>query len=814
MRGDVLDELRLTFRLFGRQPLFTAIALATLAVGIGATTAVSGAAKALLLRAPGGLDQPDRVVEIGRTSRNGGFDSFSYLELQDMQAATGPLEAVAGWRQASLSMSTPTGGRRVEAMLVSQQYFGVMGVEPARGRFFTAEEDRRPGRAVAVVSQRFWQTRLSGAPNVVGATVVLNRQPFTIVGIMPDAFRGHYPFMPPDLYLPLSMMPVASPGFDEFDQRNASWLIAVGRLAPGATREAANDALRALFARLGETYPELYGEGRRFARVSPIRMVPTPLRTAAAAFIGLLGGLVALVLVITAANVGGMLLARAAGREREVAIRLALGAGRGRIVRQLLVEAGALFVIGGAAGVVLAWWSTGLISTLQLPGEAAFQLDLRPDASVLTFGLAVALGTGLLFGLAPALQAARSSVAATLKNEGSRVTTRPGRTRRLFVTAQVALSLALLVSAGLFLRSLQRAAAIPTGFDPEGVRLISYDLSIDGYDEERGRAFNERLLAAVRALPGVSSAGVAIDLPLDLSSNGRPVYPAAWADRGEAAGLSSDFNIVSDGYTAAVGIRVLRGRSFTASDRATTERVALVSRSFAERVWPDRDPIGQRLGFNRGEADVTVVGVVADVKNQTLSESATPMIYTPVSQLYRSDLTLVVRSMSPAAEVTDAMRRTMLSLDPQLSLTPAQSLEEFTKLGALPQRIAAALTSSLGILAMLLCGLGLYGVIAFQVAQRTREIGVRMALGARSRDVSRLVVRRAVGLALPGAALGLAAGAAIGRLAQSFLLGVAPLDPVSLLAATGALLAVVGLAALVPAVRAAAVEPVRALRAE
>jgi predicted permease len=812
----LVRDLSHAVRILRKRPLFTMVAALSIAIGIGASTAVFSVVNALLLKSPAGIGDPAGAVEIGRTTGGRGFDTFSYPELLDMREQVPALEHVAGWRMQPLSHSVGDRGSRVAGLLVSHNYFDAMAVAPARGRVFTAEEDRTPGaHPVAVVSHAFWQDQLGGDPDVLGTTLTLNRRDFTVIGVAPAEFRGHTIGFPPDVYLPLTMMPVASPGFDAFANRNASWVLAVGSLAQGATIEQADAAVKALFARQPDRPADVRNE--RSASVIQLGPVPGGGRGPVTAFLGLIGALIGFVLLITCANVAGMLLARAAAREREIAIRLAIGSGRARLVRQLVVESTVLFLLGGAGGVMLAVWITGLLSSVQLtvPREAvSLGLDVRPDLAVLATGLVLALVTGIAFGLAPAVQATRPDLVAAIRNEAARRGSRGGRLRRAFVTGQVALSLVLLLAAGLFLRSLGRAASMPTGFDGTGVGLVSFDVSIDGYDEARGHVFARSLLDAVRAQPGIAAAALAIDMPLDLSKNESQVHPDGYASPDGRSGVQASFNFVTSGYFETLRIPVLRGRAIDDRDREGAEPVAVLSRTLAERAFPGQDAIGKRLSFSGETALRTVVGIAEDVKNQTLMEAPDPMVYLPHAQSYRPELMLLVRGDEFGAAVVDGIRTGLRQVDPNLSVTPIQSLDSVTSIGTLPQRIAAFVTTGLGVLALLLSALGVYGVIAYHVAQRTREIGVRIALGARRTDVVRLILGGGLRLAGPGLLIGLVAGIALSRLIRGFILGVAPVDPLTFAAVPAVLLIAVALASWLPARRASAIEPTVALRSD
>ncbi|HSM59187.1 MAG TPA: ABC transporter permease, partial [Longimicrobiales bacterium] len=518
----LLADLRQAVRQIRLRPLFAIVAAGSLAIGVGANTAVFNAVSAVLLRPVPGVSEPDRVVELGRTSQGRGFDTFAYPEYEDMKASVPALERIAAFTFEIFSLNRGGEGERITGMHVSPSYFDVMGVRPASGRFFLSEEDAPGSRpAVVVLGHAFWRDRLGGEA-LPGSTVHVNRVPFTVVGIAPEQFHGHTIGFRPDVYLPMRAIPLVENGLDEFDARGASWHMAVGKLAAGATVAGAQAQVTALFERLAREHPET--SRNRGARVVELGLVPGAGRGGVAAFLGVLMGMVGLILAVTCANVAGMFVARAATREREIAVRLALGAGRGRLVRQLLTEALLVFAIGGGLGTVVGIWLVGLAPIDRLPLPIPVHVDLTPDLRVLLFALGATLGTGVLFGLLPALQATRLDLVPSLKDDGS---TRggAGRLRRVFVAGQVGLSLVLLVAAGLFVRSLQRAATVATGFDPTDAYMTMVDLSVEGYEADEGVVFQRSLVERLRELPGEEGVALATDLPLDLSSSGTVSWP-------------------------------------------------------------------------------------------------------------------------------------------------------------------------------------------------------------------------------------------------------------------------------------------------
>ncbi len=806
----ILSSFRVAARTLTKRPAFTAVAVASIALGVGFNTAIFSAANALLLRPVPGVRDPDRVVEVGRTRRGEGFDTFGYPEFVAFRDHARTLDAVGAWTTRPLSFGGRDGGERVSGMAVSPGYFRALKARAERGRLFGDDEGARAAAAVAVVSHAFWRDRLGGDPAAIGSTIEINRQRVTVVGVTEPGFSGHLPMLRTDVWLPITRSDLANPNFDNgiFDRRGSSWLMVLARLASGATVSRADAEVGSIMAGLAEAFPESNGD--RGGHVIALGPIPGAGRPMIRAFLGVLLALVSLILLTAAANVAGMLLASTAAREKEIAVRLALGAGRRRIVAQLLAESLLLFAAGGVAGFALAWWGTSLLTRLPLPSPQPILLDLRPDGGVLAYALAVALATGLLFGLLPALQSTRPDLVAALRDGGG-AGLRRSALRRGFAAAQVGVCLVLLAAAGLFLRSLQHAGRVDAHFRPDGVEVASLDLALDGYNEETGPVFQRALLRQLRSTPGVDGAALAIDLPMDLSANGSPVWPEGWQDP-DGRGLGADFNVVSPGYFETLRIPVLRGRAFSDADREGAPPAVVVNAALARAVWGDDDPVGRRLRFGGPEAELrTVVGVVPDVKNQTLGETVSPIAYLPLAQYYRSEVYVLLHGRRTDAA---ALRRAVLAADPKLSLGQVQPLEAVSGVGLLPQRLAATLATALGALALFLAILGVYGVVSFSVARRRRELGIRSAVGASAAELVRLVVSSGLRAAAPGLAVGLLAALAVGRLARGFLFGISPLDPVTYLAVAAVLMLAVLVASWIPARRAARLDPVESLRSE
>lgn len=806
------QDARYALRALGRSPLFTITAILSLAIGTGATTAIFTLVNALLLRPPPGIGAPERLVDVGRTRRGQGFDNMSYPNYADYRDRNTTLAGLAAMQvePRSLSLAGPGGGQAVRGAVVTGNFFDVLQARPAVGRFFLPEEDRVPGaHAVAVLSHRFWQERLGGDAAVVGRTVVLNGSPFTVVGVAAEDFQGPS-VIAPDLWVPMMSTTLVGGGTEMFEERRIVWLVAIGRLKPDVSVNAVQAELSGIARQLEQAYPE--SNEAQGVRVLPSSAFPGFLRTVVRAFLGLLFAVTMLVLLIASTNVAGMLLARAAGRRREIAVRLAIGASRARLLRQLLTESLLLFVAAGAAGVVVAHWMVaGLLALIpRLPVPVVFEPTI--DWRVLGFALAVSLGAGLLAGLAPALQSTRPALVPALKSDASGGRGGRLRLRSGLLVAQMALSMLLLVGAGLFLRALVHARDIDPGFDPRGVELASLDLQLSRHTDSTGRQFAATLLERARAIPGVQHATLSTALPLDGGGLGLgPIDVAGRTPPDAERGWEADWNVVAPGYFDVMRLPLVRGRDVADADQAGTPDVAVINETLAGWLFPGEDAVGRT--FRNGERTVTVVGVARDAKYRSLGEPPRGMVYVPLAQRYMGRTTLLVRT-APGVRVATPVRRLLAELDPSLPILNQTTLVEYTAMSLFPQRVALWVAGSLGVVALLLAVLGIYGVTAYAVTQRTRELGIRIALGAQRARVQRLVLRQGVLLAGAGVLVGLAAAAAVTRLLAGLLYGIAPTDPVAFGSAALLLVLAAAAASWFPARRAAGVDPMVALRSE
>jgi predicted permease len=810
---SLIKDIRYGIRGLLKRPGFTLVAVITLAVGIGANTTIFSVVNSLLLKPPAGVTQTSRLVDVHMTAASGSsFHSFSYPDYQYYRDQNKVFSGLVSSTAMPLSLNAGV-PERIFGMVVSGNYFDVLGTHPAYGRFFLPEEDRTPGtHAVVVLSYDLWQQRFGADAKVVGKTVALNSQPFTVIGVAPEGFKGTWAGLQPAAWVPLMMQNRLRPGFELLD-RGTRGLEIIGRLRDGVTLDQARSEMSRLANQLSSTYPDTnQGTG---VDLRPASTVPGQMRGALIGFMAILMAIVGLVLLIACANVGSMTLARASSRSKEMAIRLAVGAGRFRIMRQLLIESLLLFLIGGAAGVMLAVWATRLLLSFKFSADVPISLDLGIDVRVLLFTLGTSLVTGLVFGLAPALQASRHDVVTALNNDSSRGTHR-SRTRSIFVTAQIAISLVLLVTAGLFLRSLRNASTIDLGLNPEGVETVTFDLGTQGYADVKGKEFYRQLMERVSSLPGVRDASLARMVPLNGSNMKVDVNLPGREPKPGERGLLVGMNVVDAGYFKTLQIPMLHGRTFSEGDQQGAPRVAVINETLARRFYPGADvssSVGQ--SFSLGNGPIQIVGVVKDGKYDTLGEDPQPFIYRPFSQSYSGEMTLHVRtSAADAGNVLAAVRREAGALDRDVPLLNVMTLNAQIGYSMLPLRVATSVAGSLGLLGMLLAALGVFGVVNYSVLQRTREIGIRMSLGAQTRDVLRLIVSQGLRLAIIGIVIGLAGAAALTRALTSLLYGVSALEPLIFAGVTVLMMSVVLLASYLPARRASRVNPLIALRYE
>ncbi len=813
--GDLALDFRIAFRTLAKSRAFTFIAVGSLALGIGVNTGLFSVVHATWLEPVPGVNGADRVVEVLGTYRGRDVQEWAYPDFQDVSEAETPIEALAAWKDHDGSLTQDGASQRVRVTYASADYFHVLGVMPMLGRGFLASEDVGPGQhPVAVVSYDMWQHRLGADPNIVGKTIVLNRSPYTVVGVVPEAFKGHMKFRGgTDLWVPLMQHPYVSGPRGFVGDRNVRWLLVLGRLRDGATLDQTNAALQTVMARLEELYPQTNADER--ARAAAFGPMPAQGRSASMFATLSLVALACLVLLIICGNVAGMLLVRSAARQREIAVRLALGCGRGRLVRLLMVEALILASVGAVLGSLIAIWATGTLSPAGLGMEFGNAV-LRPDPAVLGFSLALALATTLAVGLLPAIRFSQSDLVVSLKEDAGGGGRRVGRVHKLAASAQTGLAILLLIVCSLFVRALNAMDSRDLGFEPKNLVIVRSDLSLEGYaSQAEGEAFLDRVSESLASLPGVASVAVADGIPLDLIGNYTSV---ARADRPDEAGgrVTVEFTRAGAGYFKTIGTPILRGREFVPTDDASSEPVVVITQSLAQRMWPGEDVLGRRLAFSLSRdarRDHTIVGVVGNVASSRAEEDQ-PHVFVPLRQNYRPRTLIAIRGAVDAEALVRPIQTAILEVDPSLPIPAVIASETLVSRSTQGQRATVGMAGGLGLLALLLSAIGVYGVVAFAVTSRTREIGLRMALGATRERVLGTVIRDAVRLAVPGLVVGALTAVAIAFAMESMLLGVSPADPVALFSAAGVLFVVVLLASLVPARRASGIDPMVALRSE
>ena len=819
---DARRDLRHAGRLLRRDRLFTATAALSLALGISANTTIFTVANALLFQPPAGVVEPDRLVDIGTSGLRGGFGPSSYPNYLDIRERTTSLDGVYAYSRFPQAMSlggvgTDVGTESVFGSVVTINYFTVLGAIPAAGRLFGRADSDHPGASpVVVLSHRFWTRHFNTDPTLLGRAVMLNGHPFTVVGVASEGFHGTG-VRAVDVWVPMNMAAaVTAQAAATLTDRAAHWLLIGGRLKPDLSVSQAAAEMDVIGRTLERAYPEQNrGTGLRLMASSPVPGNGGPM----VAFLALLIVIVSLVLIVACANVAGVLLARGAARRQEMALRLAIGAGRARLVRQLLTETVLLFVLGGTVGLLLARGMVSVLVSLLPTLPFPVDLSLTLDGRVIAYTVGLSLLAALLSGLAPALQASKADVLSGLRND-------PGlagrlRLRHAFVIGQVALSIVLIISAGLFLRALQRAASIDPGFDPRSVELASLDLAQAGYTKTTGPLFARELVDRVRELSDVQSVTVATSVPGGFEVRREALaVPGVQPPNGRF--FTVDWNVVEPGFFATLRTPISAGRDFTPDDRAGTQPVVVVSESAARQFWPGQDAVGKYLsqpthgpqGPTNPMQPLLVIGVARDVQSSSLVDGvARASAYVPLQQQYVSSLTIVARTTS-GRRITDQLRALLASMNPNVPIMTSQTLEDSIALGLAPQRVVASVAGGLGIVALLLAAIGVYGVTAYAVARRTREIGIRIALGARRTDVVRMVLQEGLSLTLIGAGVGLTLAGATSHVLAAFLFGIPPIDPVTFTGTTLLFVAIGVAACYVPIRRATRIDAMEALRYE
>jgi putative ABC transport system permease protein len=800
-----------------RTPGITFAVLLSLGLGIGANVTILSWVRAVLLEPFPGVPQQSRLVMVTGRRHGGIATSLSYPDFVDMRVAgeifEGGLIGITNYPGNQVSI----GGDResefaeqISAAIVSGNYFDALRVKPTLGRTFRPEEDGAPlAHPVIVISHALWQQRFGGSADVIGMPIKLNTRTFTIIGVAPREFTGTFPMVIQDAWVPIAMEEWVGGNAAWLKNRGLRWMAAIGRLKPGVSAAQADATIRAVASRLEGTFPN--DNRNRRAIAQPIWSTTFGAPGLMRPVLVVLMIVVVVVLLLACANIANMLLARALGRRREIAIRLSIGANRWRLLRQLLTESLLLAILGGLAGLAFARWAAQILLTFLPPTGISLTLNVPFDGYLLVFTAGAPICTALLIGLVPALQGTRPDVVATLKDEASSAGGgKRARLRSVLVVSQVTMTLLLLVPAGLFVRSLRQAQTIWPGFNTEHTLLAFYDVSQNAYTPEAGVQFHRRLLDRLETLPGVRSATLATGIPLGPGGTGVALVTIDGYAPAPNEDMNVPYNFAGPKYFETLEIPLREGRSFTDADRADSQKVVIINDTMAARYWPGRSAIGGTLRMSSGAYQV--VGIVRTGKYRQLSEQPTPYFYVPLLQSTRPYAAIHLRAHGDPSALAPSLMAEFRRLDPNLPLTGIMTMEQWMDWPTIPQRLAGTLLSAFGALAMILAAIGLYAVMSYAVSQRTREVGIRMALGARPADVCRMVLRYGITLAAIGIAVGLGGALLLMPQMSTLLIGVGPRDVMTLAVVSVALSLTAVIASLVPAQRASRVDPIIALR--
>jgi macrolide transport system ATP-binding/permease protein len=817
----MIADLRFALRMLIKYPAFSIVAFLAIVLGIGANTTIFGIVNTLLLR-PLPVGQAEQVVKVFTTDNHiRGNQANSYLNFQDYEKQNSVFSDIGGYAFALMGMTRGNETLNIGGLMVTGNYFDLLQVRPFLGRGFLPEEDSTPnGHPVAVLGYRFWK-KIGGDPGIIGNPITLNGHQFTVIGVAPANFTAVDVGFAPDMWVPLSMHDWVNPaGQLWFEKRRALFLNVIGRLKPGVTISQAEAQLKTIARQLEQAYPDV-NKGRSIKLMSleaaKAQGLGGPGNENIARNVSLLLIVAAgSILLIACANVANLLLARATTRQREMAVRLALGAGRGRIIRQLLTESVLLAMLGAMGGVVLAYWLGDVLISLLPPTPVPIALNPQPDWRVLIFAFVLAVISGVVFGLAPALQTARWNLTEGLRERASSSSGGVGRwnLRNLLVIGQIAVSLLLLIGSGLFLKAFYKAQAIDPGFRTENLALLTIDPTLAGYDKTRGAQVTKTILDQIRRDPRVASADLNQFVPLGFGGQGRSIIVDGRSDADEHNRKVANLSPITAGYFETMGISLLRGRRLTEQDcQENAARVAVIDETMANEFWPNEDPIGRRFHFLVNNEGFEVVGIVRNSKALTLGETPIPMLYVPFIDLPDGGgITFFVHTAAAPGVMVNEARRIVRNVDVHIPVLYEKPIRDHLAFALWPSWMGAILLGSLGLLALVLASMGVYGVMAYSVSQRTRELGIRMALGAQSNQVLGLILQQGMLLAGIGLLVGLFAAFGSTRLAATFLYGVNPSDPLIFLGVTF-LLATAALAACYfPARRALKIDPVIALR--
>jgi predicted permease len=807
------QDVRYGLRVLLKAPGFAVIAILTLGLGIGANSTIFSWINATLLNPIPGMSHATEVVAVAKGGANEAY-SLSYLDFKDLRDRNHSFSGMTAFGMVPMSLTGQGKPQRVWGAVVTANYFDVLRVRRVLGRGFLATEEAAANSApVAVISYRLWQEHFGGNPSVVGTTVHIDSHPFTIVGVTPPIFQGSYTGLRLDLWLPVVMVPELDPaGEAPLNNRGYNWMQALGRLRPGVNRPEAQAEMTALYKQVANQFPDSH-KGTTEMNLTPLWRAKNGGNAFFSVLLPILMALAGVVLLLACANIANLLLTRSVSRQKEIAVRLSVGASRARLVRQLLIENLILAAAGGMLALAATVWTARSFMSMAPVSNLPVWVEVHLDRNVLLATLVISVLTCGLFGMLPALRASALDPASVLKDESGGLSGGPRRLRlsNALAVAQISLSLFLLVSAGLFIRSFRAEEKFNAGFNPHNVLLESYDLFPSGYTRTTGNAFDQQVLDKVRALPGVRSASIANWTPLGFGGSTEGFVPEGYV-AGPHEAVDAGVCIVSPGYFSVMEIPILQGRDFSADDSAKSQKVVIINQALADRYWHNQDAVGKRMKLEGEWA--TVIGIARTSEYFDLNEKPRPFMYWPLYQFYAPEAILHVRTVGDPLASASAVSLAVHQLNADLPVYDVATLEARTKTASFVQRMAGTFVGAFGVLAFVLAAVGIYGVIAYSTRQRTREIGIRMALGAVPRDVLRLVLGQGMRIALLGLGIGLAASLVLARFMSGLLFGVSASDPFTFIAVLFLLVLVALLAIYVPAHRAMRVDPVFALRHE
>ena len=807
----LFQDVRYSVRALRNSPGFAVIAVLTLALGIGANTTIFSWINSTLLNPIPGVKDTSRIVMPFLGTEPADPNVFSYPDYVDLRDRNHSFEGLAATSMEPVDLTGHGKPERVWGCLVSANYFDVLGLHPILGRGFVPADDQKPlGAPYAVISYRFWQTHFGGDRGIIGRTINLDQHPYAIIGVTPPLFQGNQTGLRVEIWVPLMMQQQLKSSFQRLERRDIGWLILTGRLKKSVTREQSEAEMNGLFAQLVRDFPTDH-KGRTHITVSPLWRAPFGANGYLYILLPILMAISGAVLLLACANVANLQLVRGVSRQREIAIRLSLGANRAKLVRQMLVESGVLAIVGGTFAVFLTLWTSTLFAKFMPPSELPIVLDVPTDGRVLTAAFVISILTAVFFGLLPALRSSNMEPAAVLKADGATASASRHKARLAsgLVVAQISLSLLLLVCAGLFIRAFDKTQRFDLGFNPDHVLLSTFDLFPAGYKAEDGMAFERQLMTKLNTIPGMESATLADWVPLGFDSSSLWVKPEGYQAQPHESMEVGQTSVGPD-YLKTMQIPLAAGRFFTFDDTTKTQDIAVVNEAFAARYWPGQNAIGKRL-----EADGawrTIVGITRNAQTNDLSELAQPFLYLPLLQDYSHTVTIHARVTGNPLTYTSAIENTVHELNADLPVYDVSTLKARVQVVTTNQRIGGTFVGCFGLLALALAAIGIYGVIAYTTRQRTQEIGIRMALGAQQKEIFDLILGQGVRLTFIGVALGLVLSLLLTRFLRSLLFGVTTTDPLTFAVVIALLSAAALIACYLPARRAMLIDPIESLR--